>query len=38
MWAAETAGFATVFSKIPGSNVAGIDINKTELNQAKRGF
>ena len=25
-------------SKIPGSNVAGIDINKTELNQAKRVF
>ena len=26
------------FSKIPGSNVAGIDINKTELEQAKRVF
>jgi len=25
-------------SKIPGSNVAGIDINKTELDQAKRVF
>jgi ubiquinone/menaquinone biosynthesis C-methylase UbiE len=25
-------------SKIPGSNVAGIDINKTELDQAKRLF
>jgi len=25
-------------SKIPGSNVAGVDINKTELDQAKRVF
>ncbi|MFI5187887.1 MAG: class I SAM-dependent methyltransferase [Chitinophagales bacterium] len=25
-------------SKIPGSNVAGIDVNKTELDQAKRVF
>jgi ubiquinone/menaquinone biosynthesis C-methylase UbiE len=25
-------------SKIPGSNIAGIDINRTELNQAKRVF
>src|SRR6478736_5357142 len=25
-------------SKIPGSNIAGIDINKTELEQAKRVF
>jgi len=30
--------FCHQLSKIPGSNIAGIDINKTELEQAKRVF